>query len=128
MKTRLRVTFALALSFLAVSAAAWAHHGTANYDTEHSVSVKGTVTDFQFVNPHVLIYMDTKDQSGKVAHWQGELTSPNRLARAGWKKDTIKPGDVITISGFPAKSGSPEVWIQKVIAADGTPIDTSGGS
>jgi Family of unknown function (DUF6152) len=127
-KTRIGVTFALALSLLALSAATWAHHGTANYDTEHSVSEKGAVTDFQFVNPHVLIYMDVKDASGKVVHWQGELTSPNRLARAGWKKDTIKPGDVITISGFPAKSGSPEVWIQKVIAADGTPIDTSGGS
>jgi Family of unknown function (DUF6152) len=127
MKNRRRVTFALALSFL-LSAATWAHHGTANYDTEHSVAVKGTVTDFEFVNPHVLIYMDVKDESGKMAPWQGELTSPNRLARAGWKKDTIKNGDVITISGYPAKSGSTEIWIQKVIAADGTPIDTSGGS
>lgn len=129
MKIRLTAGgLALALGFFALSVVTMAHHGTANYDTEKSVSVKGTVTDFEFENPHVLIYMTVKDASGKTTNWQGELTSPNRLSRAGWKKDTIKPGDVITITGFPAKSGSPEIWIQKVIAADGTPIDTSGGN
>jgi hypothetical protein len=128
LKIRSLTFLALAVSLLGLPAATFAHHGTANYDTEHSISVKGTVTDFQFVNPHVLIYMTAKDAGGKTTSWQGELTSPNRLARAGWKKDTIKNGDTITISGFPAKSGSPEVWIQKVITADGTPLDTSGGS
>ena len=128
MKTRITAGVVLALSFLALAAATLAHHGTANYDTDKSVSIKGAVTDFQFVNPHVLIYMKAKDGSGQAGDWQGELTSPNRLSRLGWKKDTIKPGDVITISGFPAKSGSHEIWIQKVIAADGTALDTSGGN
>ena len=118
----------MALALFAVSAPALAHHGTANYDTEKSVSVKGSVTDFQFVNPHVLIYMQAKDASGKMINWQGELTSPNRLSRTGWKRDTIKSGDVITITGYPAKSGSPEIWIQKVELADGTKLDTSGGN
>jgi hypothetical protein len=116
------------LGLFAVSAPALAHHGTANYDTEKSVSVTGNVTDFQFVNPHVLIYMQAKDASGKTVNWQGELTSPNRLSRTGWKRDTIKPGETITITGFPAKSGSPEIWIQKVSLADGTKLDTSGGN
>lgn len=116
------------LALFAAAAPALAHHGTANYDTEKSVSVKGNVTDFQFVNPHVLIYMQAKDASGKTINWQGELTSPNRLSRTGWKKDTIKPGDVITITGYPAKSGSPEIWIQKVELSDGTKLDTSGGN
>lgn len=128
LKIRPLAFLTLAVSLLGLSAATFAHHGTANYDTGHSVTVKGTVSDFQFVNPHVLIYMTVKDASGKTTNWQGELTSPNRLARAGWKKDTIKNGDTISISGFPAKSGSPEVWIQKVITADGVPLDTSGGS
>ena len=118
----------IALALFAVSVTTLAHHGTANYDTEKSVSVKGSVTDFQFVNPHVLIYMQAKDASGKTINWQGELTSPNRLSRTGWKKDTIKSGDVITITGYPAKSGSPEIWIQKVELADGTKLDTSGGN
>ena len=116
------------MGFFCISLVTLAHHGTANYDTEKSVSVKGTVTDFEFVNPHVLIYMQAKDDAGKMVNWQGELTSPNRLSRGGWKKDTIKVGDVVTITGFPAKSGSPEIWIQKVITADGTPLDTTGGN
>lgn len=120
---------ALAAFFLCLtfSGTALAHHGSANYDAAKTVSVKGTVTDFQFVNPHVLIYMDVKDESGKVSKWQGELTNPNRLSRIGWKKDTLKPGDVITLSGLPAKSGSFEIWIQKVSLSDGTQLDTSLG-
>lgn len=117
----------LTLGFLTVGAA-FAHHGTANFETTKSVSVTGAVTDFNFVNPHVQIFMDVKDASGKVTRWQGELTSPNRLSRSGWHKDTIKPGDVITITGFPTKSGTPELWIQKVALADGTQLDTSGGN
>lgn len=123
-----RTAGGLAVAFFCFSFVTQAHHGTANYDTEKSVSVKGAVTDFEFVNPHVLIYMQVKDDSGKMVNWQGELTSPNRLSRSGWKKDTIKVGDVVTISGFPAKSGSPEIWIQKVVTADGTPLDTTGGN
>ena len=128
MKFRPRVVLGLAVAFFSVSAVCLAHHGTANYDTDKSVTVKGSVTDFQFVNPHVLIYLTAKDESGKTTNWQWELTSPNRLSRSGWKKDTIKTGDVITITGYPSKSGVPEIWIQKVIAADGTQLDTGGGN
>ena len=128
MRTLATTALVMTLALFAFSAPALAHHGTANYDTEKSVSVKGSVTDFQFVNPHVLIYMQAKDPSGKMINWQGELTSPNRLSRTGWKRDTIKPGETITITGYPAKSGSPEIWIQKVELADGTKLDTSGGN
>jgi len=124
----LRSTALLSLVVFMMSTAAIAHHGTANYNTDNQVTVKGTVTDFEFNNPHVLIYMQGKDDSGKIVKWEGELTSPNHLSRAGWKKDTIKPGDVISITGYPTKSGAPEIWIQKVFAADGTQIDTSGGN
>lgn len=123
----MRLFLGLSLGLLTASAA-FAHHGTANYETTKSVSVTGTVTDFNFTNPHVQISMDVKDATGKVAKWQGELTSPNHLSRSGWQKDTIKPGDVITISGFPTKSGTPEIWIQKVVLANGTQLDTSGGN
>jgi hypothetical protein len=125
--TNMRLVLGLSLGLLTASAA-FAHHGTANYETTKSVSVTGTVTDFNFTNPHVQIFMDVKDATGKLAKWQGELTSPNHLSRSGWHKDTIKPGDVITISGFPTKSGTPEIWIQKVVLADGTQLDTSGGN
>ena len=125
--TRLASVVLIAI-FLMGSSAAFAHHGTANYDTTKSITVKGPATSFQFINPHVTISMDVKDDKGKIQNWQGALTSPNRLTRTGWTKDSIKPGDVITISGFPAKSGSPEIWIQKVVLAGGQELDTGGGN
>lgn len=124
-----RVVSLLLLAFFVLgSSVAFAHHGTANYDTTKSVTVKGAVTNFQFINPHVIISLDVKDDKGAVANWQGGLTSPNHLMRSGWTKDTLKTGDVITLSGFPAKSGAPEMWIQKVVLASGEVLDTSGGN
>ena len=105
MKNMRRATIALFAGVLLLAGAAFAHHGTANYDTSKMINVKGVVTDFQFVNPHVQIVMDVKEDNGKVKSWSGELTSPNRLSRLGWTKSSIKAGDVITIGGYPTKSG-----------------------
>ena len=113
MKNTRVASFALIVFFLLGSSMAFAHHGTANYDTTKMISVRGPVTSFQFINPHVIISMDVKNDKGIVLNWQGALTSPNRLTRTGWTKDSVKPGDMITISGFPAKTGAPEIWIQK---------------
>jgi DNA/RNA endonuclease YhcR with UshA esterase domain len=128
MNRRRAVSLFLLAFFVLGSSVAFAHHGTANYDTTKSVTVKGAVTNFQFINPHVIISLDVKDDKGIVQNWQGGLTSPNHLMRSGWTKDTLKTGDVITISGFPAKSGAPEMWIQKVVLASGDVLDTSGGN
>jgi hypothetical protein len=111
---------------LVIAGPVFAHHGSAAYDMSKSITVSGTITDFQFVNPHVLIAMDAKDPSGKVEKWQGELTSPNHLARAGWTKSTLKTGDEITLIGGPAKSGSPTMWIRK-ITKDGQEVSLGGG-
>jgi len=128
MKSKRMAFFALMLGLMTVASVAFAHHGTANYDTSKTITVKGAVSDFQFINPHVLISMDGKDESGKLQKWQGELTSPNRLSRAGWTKSSVKPGDTLTISGYPAKSGSPEIWIQKVVLGSGEELATGGGN
>lgn len=130
MKSRraISISFVLAMVVLLCSSAAFAHHGTANYDTNKMITVKGSVTGFQFINPHVIIALDVKDNKGTVVNWQGALTSPNRLTRTGWTKDSLKPGDVISLSGFPAKTGAPEIWIQKVVMADGHELLTDGGN
>jgi hypothetical protein len=128
LKNKRIVSFALLVGIMTLASVAFAHHGTANYDTSKTVTVKGAVTDFQFINPHVLISMDGKDETGKTEKWQGELTSPNRLSRAGWTKSSVKPGDTLTISGYPSKSGSPEIWIQKVTLASGEDLPTGGGN
>lgn len=128
MNSKRAAMLGLIVLFLFGSGVAFAHHGTANYDTTKSVTVKGTVTNFQFINPHVIISLDVKDDKGNALTWQGGLTSPNHLMRSGWTKETLKNGDVITLSGFPAKTGAPEMWIQKVVLENGTALDTSGGN
>ena len=112
---------------LVLSGSAFAHHGAAAYDTQKVMTITGTVTSFQFVNPHVIISMDVKDASGKVVNWSGELTSPNRLTRSGWNKNTLKPGDQITITGGVSKAGSPTMWINKVMkGSEELPIGMGG--
>jgi len=92
-----------------------AHHSAAAYESTKQVTVTGTVTEFHFVNPHVLIYMTAKDESGTTRNWQGEMTSPNRLVRAGWNRDIMKTGDPIALTGYPAKDGGNSIRITKVV-------------
>lgn len=109
----------LIVTLLALAGTVSAHHGSAAYEMEKNVTIKGTVTEFQFVNPHVLIYLDVKDDKGQVTNWAGELTSPNRLARLGWNRATLKVGDEITMTGAPSKSGAPRMWTTKLSNASG---------
>jgi hypothetical protein len=107
-----------------------AHHGQSAYDLEQSVTVTGTVTEFQFVNPHVLIYVSTTDAKGSERVWAGELTSPNRMARLGgavkWHKDLLKPGDVVTLTGRPARNGAPALLLTTVEDSDGNVLTGAG--
>ena len=109
------VTFALLIACGQVSA----HHGSSNYDMSKSVSVKGTVTEFAFMNPHSAIHLEAKDDKGNAEQWLIEGDSPNNLSRAGWTRDSLKPGDQVTIVGNRLKDGSKVMRLQKVIFADG---------
>jgi hypothetical protein len=114
-RTWLGIGCALAMA-LAATGVGEAHHGTAAYDTTRTVTVTGIVTEFRFVNPHVLILWDVKDESGAVQHWSGERSGPNSMARnAGWNRNTFKPGDEVTITGRPAKNGTNTMAISKII-------------
>lgn len=111
-------------ALLLVSAPLFAHHGEANYDTDKVVAVKGTVTDFQFINPHTLIMLDVKNDKGEMEKWSCEARSPGMLVRAGgWDKTTLKVGDVITVYGYRARNGSPVLRLQKLTLPDGTVKD-----
>jgi hypothetical protein len=121
-------TFAITAICLALVGTAVAHHGTANYDMTKVVTVKGTVADFQFINPHVEIFIDVKDDKGNVQKWQAETNSPNLLHRAGWTKDSVKRGDVITVSGNRAKDGSNVMRLDKVVLSDGKELPLANGS
>ena len=105
---------------LAVSTA-FAHHGRASYTTD-IISLDATVTEFRFVNPHVQIYFDITNQDGEIEHWQGELTAPNKLARGGWTKNTLQPGDRIRITGRAGRNEGHSVAINEIIMPDGQAI------
>jgi hypothetical protein len=114
MKSRLLTSFALGLSLLAACSPVFGHHGRSTYDTTKRVTIKGTVTEFQWRNPHGQIYVDVKDDQGKVVNWAIELNSPGNLVERGtagggiaWTKDALKPGDGVTISFYPTKNGTP---------------------
>jgi Family of unknown function (DUF6152) len=110
----------LFLAALVISAPVLAHHGETNYDTDKLVSVKATVTSFLFINPHVQIFLDEKNDKGEIEKWTCEARSPAMLVRNGdWDKNTLKPGDVITAIGFQSKNGAKILRLKKIVLADG---------
>jgi hypothetical protein len=109
---------------LAVAAvAALAHHSfAAEYDGTKPIKVTGTVTKFDMVNPHSWIYIDVKDDSGKIVNWKFETASVPNLFRRGFRKDSLQPGMVVTIEGYLARDGSPTCNGQKLHFPDGKVI------
>ena len=108
-----------------------AHHGPGAYDRSREITVTGSVSRFEFVNPHVLIFIEVSDgQDGGTTEWAGELTSPNRLARMGgdvaWHKDILRPGDNVTLTGNPTHNGAPALLLTRVVAGDGRVLASSG--
>jgi hypothetical protein len=85
--------------------------------------VKGVVTEFEWINPHALIHLDATDENGKVEKWIAETNSPNILNRQGWTKNTVKPGDQITLVGHRVKGGASYINFSKIIFADGHELD-----
>ena len=111
------IAFAAGLFFAPIPAIA--HHSTAEYDLAAVSSVKGTVTKFEWTNPHAYITVAVKDDKGNVMEWSGELGSLGMLARVNWKRDTVKPGDEITIYGNRAKDGRALMRLEKIVFANG---------
>jgi len=111
--------FVVTIGLIFVSISVSAHHGNAEYDEKRPLTMKGTVTEFMWASPHSKIFLNAKDPKGSVVHWSIETLSPGKLARAGWTKDAVKPGDQVTVTFSPAKNGSPTGFLQKVVFLDG---------
>jgi len=126
MKQRLFFPVALMMCFLACSVPVLAHHGRATYDETKLTTIMGTVSAFQFSNPHAQLFLDVKDDKGKIEKWVGEGTSPNMLIREGWDHTTIKPGDKITATGHPARNGTYSMRVEKVVLPDGRELTFEG--
>ena len=112
---------ALVVALLMVPLSTVAHHGTSAYESTKTLKLKGIVTSFDWVNPHVSLGWDVKTENGEVEHWVVELTSPGMLTRSGWHHDSLKVGDEVTVYFHPTKSGTKWGIFQRVVFADGRP-------
>jgi Family of unknown function (DUF6152) len=97
-----------------------AHHSfAAQYDSNKPITLKGDITRIEWANPHIYFYLDVAETGGATAHWSIEGGAPSTLYRAGWRKDSAKVGDVVTVNGFLARDGSKLVNMQRALLADG---------
>lgn len=119
MKSRLLLSFGLLAGVLSAGGALLAHHGAAAFENTIVTFKDATVTKFVWANPHVLVMFDVKDDKGNVAHWAVETGNPGAVALLGWNRNSLQPGDVITVYLYPAKSGSPLGRLNKIVLADG---------
>jgi hypothetical protein len=124
MKRTFPIVLYLMASLLIAQGTLFAHHGNAAYDDKAPATIKGTVTEFLWVNPHVQIYVDVKNEQGEIVHWACETFSPSKAFRSGWTKDVLKPGDQVTVTVYPAKSRAPVGFIRKLVLANGKELGT----
>jgi hypothetical protein len=119
MKKLLSTCLVGSIIWLASPSSAWAHHGYAAYDETTTVSLKGTVTDYELANPHSTMSFDVKDEHGKVENWVAEAGHIRLMQDEGWTRTTLKQGDNVTFFFHPAKNGSHAVDLVKVLLPDG---------
>jgi len=117
------VVAASAVSWLTAPVGILAHHSfAAEFDAAKPVTVSGKVTELRWTNPHAHIYLEVADGSGTAVPWDFELGSPNALARRGWSRTSLKPGDMISVSGYLAKSAAHLANARSVVLADGKTV------
>lgn len=128
MRNRATLLVAAAVGLLSVSPPLGAHHGTAAFDTEHKLTLKATVTDWLWSNPHCLLEFDVKNDDGQVAHWIAETQNPVSMVNLGWSKASFKVGDEVTVTLAPVKNGRPMGRIVRVVLPNGNTLDTENRS
>ena len=121
MRKRLVIGLAMALGLL-VSIPLFAHHGNASFATDKTLVLKGTVTRWIYASPHLLLMLDVKGENGEIAHWVVESQSPTVMYPSGYRKDSFKPGDEVTVTVSAAKNGKPIGRILEAVTADGTKL------
>ena len=128
----MRSTFFAALGLVSAflfAAPVVAHHGfSVEFDETKPVTLTGVVTKMEFMNPHIYFYLDVKDANGKVVNWAFEGSPPNILSRQGWRKDTVKRGDMLTAKGFRARDGAHLVACTTITFQDGHQLTVGPGN
>lgn len=122
---KLRLVFLIAAALLHGHGASAHHAGAAVFDYSKRMSVAGTVVKVDWFNPHAHFYVDVSNKDGVVEQWSFELNSPNEMMRAGWRRDTVKAGDKVTVEYAPSRSHPNQAWAWFVMSADGRKLLTT---
>ena len=120
------IVFAVVSGFSVLSAPLAAHHGFASYDTDKKITIKGTVAEWIWSNPHCVVQLDATEEGGQVVRWVLETENPSSMIRSGWTKDAIKVGDQITMTVTPVKNGRPVGRIVEVLLPNGQKLQGRG--
>src|SRR5919206_595001 len=111
---------------LAVTAPVRAHHGTASFDTAKDLTLKGTVTEWIWANPHCFLKFDAMDETGTVRNWAVEVSNPTDMTKRGWARSSFKIGDMVTVVLQPVKNGAPIGRLRSVVLPDGSTLTAMG--
>ena len=125
----LSLVLALVIGLSGAAGTLFAHHGRqGTYDAEKEMTLKGVVTELSWRNPHVVIYMDVKDPSGKAVNWAFESSNVSTMSRDGWSRNSLKTGQEIAVTFNPSRAGAPIGVVRKVTFADGKTIGSQGSA
>jgi hypothetical protein len=128
MKHNFATRYLWLFAFLFVAVPVLAHHGNAAFDPTKRVTMKGTVTEWFWANPHCFLQFDIKDESGNLVHWVAETSNPPDMINHGWSKSSLKVGDQVTVTVIPVKNGKPIGRIAAVVLPNGQTLDGGFGA
>ena len=126
MKAKICGVLCAVFGIFVLSSSALAHHGTASFDTSKDVTLKGTVTDWVWSNPHCFLKFDAMDDTGAVRNWAVETSNPTDMTKRGWARTSFKPGDVVTVVLQAVKNGAPIGRVKTVVLPDGSGLSANG--
>jgi hypothetical protein len=119
MTNKLTTISLMAIGLLTISVPVFAHHGTAAFNTEKTITMKASVTQWYWANPHCFLRFDYKNDKGEVEHWVVETSNPPDMTNKGWSRNTLKVGDEITVTLWPVKNGKPLGRVSEILLPNG---------
>jgi hypothetical protein len=124
-KTKVLVVVPVLVTLFSFSGASWAHHASRQVYQGKSITLMGVVTDYEWANPHSVLSVAVKDDQGKVEEWHAEILPPTEMLRAGWTKESVRPGEEVTLTGRPGKYSQHILWLEYLVTPDGKKLGRS---
>jgi len=119
MKPKVLILVALIFGSFTFGSSLWAHHASRQVYEGRSITLMGIVTGYEWANPHSIVSVAVKDERGNVQQWHAEILPPTEMLRAGWTKESVRPGDAVTMTGRPGKNAQRIMWLDYLVTSDG---------